>query len=83
MLQVENLTFRYSKFSRPVLNGASLELKPGEIGILLGPLFLGGLQGIFTVAIGDQIKRSIKQNTAAAGSAKINSQIMGHSSSSL
>ena len=36
MLRVENLTFRYSKFSRPVLNGASLELKPGEIGILLG-----------------------------------------------
>ena len=36
MLKVENLTFRYSKFSRPVLNGASLELKPGEIGILLG-----------------------------------------------
>ena len=36
MLNVENLSFRYSKFSRPVLNGASLELKPGEIGILLG-----------------------------------------------
>ena len=36
MLKVENLTFRYSKFSRPVLNGASLELQPGEIGILLG-----------------------------------------------
>ena len=36
MLTVENLTFRYSKFSRPVLNGASLELQPGEIGILLG-----------------------------------------------
>ena len=36
MLNVQNLTFRYSKFSRPVLNGASLELKPGEIGILLG-----------------------------------------------
>ena len=36
MLNVENLTFRYSRFSRPVLNGASLDLKPGEIGILLG-----------------------------------------------
>ena len=36
MLKVENLNFRYNKFSRPVLNGASLELKPGEIGILLG-----------------------------------------------
>ena len=36
MLKVDNLTFRYSKFSRPVLNGASLELQPGEIGILLG-----------------------------------------------
>ena len=36
MLSVENLTFRYSKFSRPVLQGASLELKPGEIGIVLG-----------------------------------------------
>ena len=36
MLKVENLKFSYSKFSRPVLNGASLELHPGEIGILLG-----------------------------------------------
>ena len=36
MLKVENLCFRYSKFSRPVLSGASLELNPGEIGILLG-----------------------------------------------
>lgn len=36
MLTVENLSFRYSKFSRPVLNGASLQLKAGEIGILLG-----------------------------------------------
>ena len=36
MLNVENLSFRYSKFSHPVLNGASLDLKPGEIGILLG-----------------------------------------------
>lgn len=36
MLKVENVNFRYSKFSRPILNGASLELQPGEIGILLG-----------------------------------------------
>ena len=36
MLNVENVNFRYSKFSRPVLNGASLELKPGEVGVLLG-----------------------------------------------
>ena len=36
MLNVDNLNFRYSKLSRPVLNGASLELKPGEVGILLG-----------------------------------------------
>ena len=36
MLKVENLNFRYSKFSRPVLNGAFLELNPGEVGILLG-----------------------------------------------
>lgn len=36
MLSVENLNFRYSKFSRPVLNGASLQLNAGEIGILLG-----------------------------------------------
>jgi len=36
MLNVENLTFQYSKFSRPVLKGASLELKAGEIGIVLG-----------------------------------------------
>ena len=36
MLQVENLYFRYSKQGAPVLSGASLELKQGEIGILLG-----------------------------------------------
>ena len=36
MLNVENLHFRYSKNGNPVLNGASLELKQGEIGILLG-----------------------------------------------
>ena len=36
MLKIENLCFRYSKSGNPVLNGASLELKQGEIGILLG-----------------------------------------------
>ena len=36
MLKVENLQFSYSKNGRLVLNGASLELKQGEIGILLG-----------------------------------------------
>ena len=36
MLKAENLHFRYSKNGAPVLNGASLELKQGEIGILLG-----------------------------------------------
>ena len=36
MLKAENLHFRYSKYGTPVLNGASLELKQGEIGILLG-----------------------------------------------
>ena len=36
MLKVENLTFRYSSAGSPVLNGAALELKQGEIGILLG-----------------------------------------------
>ena len=36
MLKVENLNFRYSKGGKPVLQGASLELKQGEIGILLG-----------------------------------------------
>ena len=35
MLKVENLQFRYTK-STPVLQGASLELKQGEVGILLG-----------------------------------------------
>ena len=33
---MENLNFRYSKFSPPVLCGADLQLKAGEIGILLG-----------------------------------------------
>ena len=36
MLCVVNLTFRYSKQGSPVLNGVNLELKQGEIGILLG-----------------------------------------------
>ena len=36
MLKVDNLHFRYSRHGNPVLNGASLELKQGEIGILLG-----------------------------------------------
>ena len=36
MLSVENLTFRYNKFLRPVLKGASLRLEAGEIGIVLG-----------------------------------------------
>ena len=36
MLTVNNLTFRYGKFYNPVLQGASLQLQPGEIGIVLG-----------------------------------------------
>lgn len=36
MLNVDHLQFSYGKSSAPVLNGASLELKQGEIGILLG-----------------------------------------------
>ena len=36
MLKVENLHFRYSRTGAPVLHGTSLELKQGEIGILLG-----------------------------------------------
>lgn len=36
MLKVENVHFRYSKNGNPVLNGTSLELKQGEVGILLG-----------------------------------------------
>lgn len=36
MLNVENVSFRYGKNGAPVLNGANLELKQGEIGILLG-----------------------------------------------
>ena len=36
MLKCADLTFRYSRHGAPVLNGATLELKRGEIGILLG-----------------------------------------------
>ena len=36
MLRVEDLHFGYSKNGAPVLNGACLELKQGEVGILLG-----------------------------------------------
>lgn len=36
MLQVNNLSFSYGKHLPPVLNGVSMELRDGEIGILLG-----------------------------------------------
>jgi iron complex transport system ATP-binding protein len=36
MLKVNDLHFRYSRTGKPVLNGASLELKQGQIGIVLG-----------------------------------------------
>ena len=36
MLKVDDLIFRYTKNARSVLNGASLELEQGEVGILLG-----------------------------------------------
>ena len=36
MLKIENLSFRYSRHSEPVLKGVNLELNDGEIGILLG-----------------------------------------------
>ena len=36
MLSVENVTFRYNRQGPDVLRGVNLELKPGEIGILLG-----------------------------------------------
>ena len=36
MLTCANLTFRYGRHSAPVLAGANLELKRGEVGILLG-----------------------------------------------
>ncbi len=36
MLKVENIYFRYNRHSGQVLRGASLELKQGEIGIILG-----------------------------------------------
>ncbi len=36
MLKVENLHFRYGSHGDPVLSGASLELKQGQVGILLG-----------------------------------------------
>lgn len=36
MLKVNDLHFRYGSHSAPVLSGASLELKQGQVGILLG-----------------------------------------------
>ncbi len=36
MLKIDNLSFRYGRRSPAVLDGVSLELKAGEIGILLG-----------------------------------------------
>ena len=36
MLEIKDLRFRYGRRSPLVLNGTSLELKDGEIGILLG-----------------------------------------------
>ncbi|MCQ2513074.1 MAG: ABC transporter ATP-binding protein [Lachnospiraceae bacterium] len=36
MLKIEDLTFRYKKNGKTILDGVSLELKAGEIGIVLG-----------------------------------------------
>ena len=36
MLNIQNLHFRYSHHGAPVLNGVSLELRQGEVGVLLG-----------------------------------------------
>ena len=36
MLRIENLSFRYGKRTAPVLKGINMELRSGEIGILLG-----------------------------------------------
>jgi len=36
MLTVKNVTFRYHRFSPPVLKGAQLQLEKGQIGIVLG-----------------------------------------------
>ena len=36
MLKVEDLRFQYTRTGNPVLNGASLELCQGEVGVLLG-----------------------------------------------
>ncbi len=36
MLKCENITFQYSRTGDPVLNGLSLELEQGQIGIVLG-----------------------------------------------
>ena len=36
MLEIRNLSFRYRHHAQPVLNGINLELRDGEIGILLG-----------------------------------------------
>ena len=55
MLNVTDLHFRYSKNGNPVLNGASLELKQGEIGILLGSLLL---------VLADTLSRSLGSGSA-------------------
>ena len=36
MLKIENLSFRYSGSGYDVLNNASLELQPGQVGVVLG-----------------------------------------------
>lgn len=36
MLSIQDLSFRYSRLSPPVLNGVKMELEAGEIGIVLG-----------------------------------------------
>ena len=36
MMQVENIHFQYGRSASPVLNGATLQLQQGEVGILLG-----------------------------------------------
>ena len=36
MIEIRNLRFRYEKHARPVLNGLSLSLEDGKVGVLLG-----------------------------------------------
>ena len=71
MLKVENRHSRYSAHGVPVLNGASLELNQGQVGILLGKGLtidqakeeLAGVT-LESLVVAERVARAVKKHIA-------------------